>query len=294
MPTLRTYRDDVVLAVKQGASVTSIAAAEAVRRAKAGAAFAEEEPPQKSLDFKKLIIWVGAAVLILSVVGGVAGFAISLRGTQEKQTVAFRPAEFMFVERAAELPVGNLEKAELLQLLSRVVAAGNSTLGALEQYYLTRVVAEEPQLLSAQEFLFAVGAEVPESLPRSLEQPFFFGVHIFNGNQPLLIFKTNSYENAFAGMLSWEGTLQRDLAPAFGTALGAADLEQTGTTTASITPRASFRDMVIRNKDARVLRNRTGQVVLLYSFIDRSTLLITTNEYTLNEAVSRLQAARLP
>ena len=41
------------------------------------------------------------------------------------------------------------------------------------------------------------------------------GVYSWNGNQPFIILKTDSYENAFAGMLSWEKNIAGDLSALF-------------------------------------------------------------------------------
>ena len=164
----------------------------------------------------------------------------------------------------------------------------------MAQYSLTAEEGGIPKLISAQTFLSMLGAEATDSLARSFEPLFFFGVHVFNGNQPFLIFKTLSYENTFAGMLAWESTLQKELSPVFGAALTRADLQPIATSTETILPSASFEDKVLRNKDARVFRGRGGEIVLLYSFVDHATLVITTNEYTFAEIISRLGAARLP
>lgn len=53
-----------------------------------------------------------------------------------------------------------------------------------------------------------------------------------------------------------------------------------------------FTDAVIRNKDVRVLKNSEGKIALLYSFLDPSTILITTNEYTFIEILTRYTSKR--
>jgi hypothetical protein len=49
-----------------------------------------------------------------------------------------------------------------------------------------------------------------------------------------------------------------------------------------------FEDEVVKNKDIRVLKDSTNTTVLLYSFINKETLIITTNEQTFNEVYDRL------
>ncbi len=89
-----------------------------------------------------------------------------------------------------------------------------------------------------------------------------------------MVFKTSSYETSFAGMLKWEETLQQDLTPFLH---------------ASTTPgTTTFQDVVIRNKDVRVLKDTTGKAAILYSFPSKDTLVITTDEETFKEIIGRL------
>jgi hypothetical protein len=67
------------------------------------------------------------------------------------------------------------------------------------------------------------------------------------------------------------------------------------TTAASSTPESApgiidtaFKDRVVENRDARVIENAEGTILLLWTFLDRRTILITTNEATLREVISRM------
>jgi len=47
-------------------------------------------------------------------------------------------------------------------------------------------------------------------------------------------------------------------------------------------------DNIIENKDVRILKNSTGEVVLLYTFPNTNTLIITGNIETLKVVLDRL------
>ena len=72
--------------------------------------------------------------------------------------------------------------------------------------------------------------------------------------------------------------------------------QQTGTSTSSSTPplglkieiNTSFEDITIKNKDARILKNNRNDTVLLYSFLDKNTLLITSSESVFQDLANRL------
>jgi hypothetical protein len=54
-----------------------------------------------------------------------------------------------------------------------------------------------------------------------------------------------------------------------------------------------FKDKIIHNKDTRVLTTPNGQIKFLYSFIDKKTLVITTSENGLKEALYRTTTGRI-
>ena len=95
---------------------------------------------------------------------------------------------------------------------------------------------------------------------------------------PFLILTNRFYDGAFLGMLEWERFILNDLAPLF--LIRSTQREQ------------SFEDAVIKNIDVRFLRNTKGEVILLYSFIDRQTIVITTDADTFAEVVERIRTPR--
>ena len=94
-------------------------------------------------------------------------------------------------------------------------------------------------------------------------------------------------------MLSWEQNIQNDLSPLF----LRTPRERTPD---EIIPKPAqdfrvvaspFIDAVVENHDARVIRNDTQDILLLWAFADRQTLVLTTNEYTFREVLTRLKNA---
>jgi hypothetical protein len=98
-----------------------------------------------------------------------------------------------------------------------------------------------------------------------------------------IIFRLSSFENAFAGMLAWEETLAEDIGPLF----------KNSTKLATLYPTKEFEDITARNKDARVLRSETGEILLLYSFFDNNTLIITENDEAMRSLINKLSSSLL-
>jgi hypothetical protein len=115
---------------------------------------------------------------------------------------------------------------------------------------------------------------------------------MFDGPQAFLILETDSYERAFAAMLAWENTMRTDLLPLFTrvprTRIPEESTASSTTATSSLQLiRNGFLDKIVENRDTRVILNTTNDILLLWTFLNRNIIVITTNEYTLKEIISR-------
>lgn len=50
-----------------------------------------------------------------------------------------------------------------------------------------------------------------------------------------------------------------------------------------------FEDLTIKNRDMRVILDENKEILFLYSFLGRDTIIMTTNKDTLDEVTNRLQ-----
>lgn len=157
----------------------------------------------------------------------------------------------------------------------------------------TLAVRSAERFITTEELLSFLDARAPTPLIRALETTPTVGVHGIRGNQLFLLFKVNSFDHAFDGMLLWEKTLLYDLGPLFGVA--PPKLEPRGATTTAdiLESRLVIKDAIIRNRDARAAFDGTGRIVFLYSFLDKETLLIATNEETLKTVLQKARRGHL-
>jgi len=124
------------------------------------------------------------------------------------------------------------------------------------------------------------------------------GIVNIGGNQsPFFILSVTSYNDTFAGMLSWEPLMPHDLALLF-----PAYPEQTAQNTPDIpdwmkapfspkSPSVVFQDDVIDNHDVRVFKDSKGRTILLYGYWDQNTLVIARDNAAFSEIVRRLSVA---
>ena len=279
MRPLRTYGDDISkLVQKGGVSRLSMFTAEYRRQGAGGAAAPASQ--------RRLFI-IGSAALML--LGAAAAAFVFFTRSAEPLPQEFAPAPLLFAEARAEVAAAGKNRADLLFAIAAETRSINQPIGSITYLSLSLEPQSGKRLMTASEFLRTVEARVPAAFLRSLEEPFMLGVHEASGNQFFLVLKTTSYGEAFSGMLAWEPHLRRDLAP-LSPELAAAAQETAATTTPSDLSIGgdTFRDRLIRNTDTRVLLGAGGAPLLLYALPDQRTIVLTTNETTLGELLSRL------
>lgn len=277
---LHTYRGDVEETIRrQGTSVISIASAEARRREQESAPAPTERKSSRRIIMLCSVLLLGAATLL----------GYSFVATEPSPEGAVLPASFIAVDEADELELSEeTDRTLLMQQLSTERDATALSLGLMRQIYMTKVSAPETRaLLSAREFLSLLTSRAPDELLRNLDPEFMFGVHVFDGNQPLLLLKTPLYEAAFRGMLAWEEYMVEDLYPLFART-PRPNTPGEGTVKAPLAfLKGPFTDRIVENRDVRAVTDARGEILFLWTFLSRELILITTNESTVREVVSR-------
>lgn len=322
---LQTYQGDIASLVdEKNISVVSIAAAEANRRG--AKPLQTDQAPLNQEGERRLgkTPLVAAGCIMLAAAAGV-GFYIYAR-MQPVEPDARAQAPFMLVDDVLTVEVRPGDsRGEYLRAL---VAARNQV--SLSLGLMARLLVVKPsvagdgsvQEVGAPEFLQALAPNVPAELVRTLEPQMLLGVHSYDENQAFMILKADSYETAYAGLLAWEVSMRSDLAPLFTrtpavrprppvsdpvaplNASGTVATTTTATTTAAATTspagsaapapsffQGNFIDHVVENRDSRAVLNEDGDVLLLWTFLDRSTVVVATNASTLREVISRLSQA---
>ena len=299
---LQTYKGDIENLIKdKNISVVNIAAAEAEKRAQASPTPEHGGAGEGRSLLTKIMMMLGGLVL-LAAAGGIGIFIY----TELTATVSIpedTPAPFITVDKTTvvALPQAELSRVTLMQELEKVKQASGVSLGLIERLLpatiSTTLEGDTRTALSAERFLEVLASNTPEELVRTLEPQYLLGVHIFDGPQAFIILRTDSYERAFAAMLEWERTLRNDLAPLFTRVPRPRTPEEPSATSTAASAQifnTGFVDQIVENRDTRAIHNETGDLLLLWTFLDRNTIVLTTNEYTLREIISRLGAAVTP
>jgi len=288
---LRTFRADIEQTIqKTNASLTSIAAAESTRRTALDLEGRTVQKERVPFPIKKVLT---IFVALLFILGGIGALSfLFLKKEPEGIVEIVAPTSFISIDEIAEFPMGEKGRADILGGLVTLRSETALPVGLVRAIYPTLLASTTKMLVPTSSFLTTISPQFPPLLARALRPDFMLGIHSFEENQPFLILKVTAYEQAFAGMLAWELFMPRDLAPLF---TRNPRPRTQGEGAASSSPfgffETPFTDLTIGNRDTRVYMNEAGDIVLLYVFLDRETILITTNENTLQEIISRLRDA---
>lgn len=282
LPPLRTYRQDVadVMREKKTSLVRMVLEEQKERN--------KREQEVSPTSRKNLPIVLLSALFIFSTIGIVYYIYFTVNsGDNTIENLSLTP--LIFVEKNIEVSINNKDSRALRSEIIKSIQDTNRRVDSIDYLFFTETlgiqtpngIVQKKNLIPSGRFFETLGMTVPPILLRSLRPDFMLGIHSFNKNQPFLVLKTDYYDNAFAGMLEWEGHLTEDLLTLFGQENRVQELSQ-----------RKWGDTVIKNKDTRVLLDFDGNIALVYAFKDQRTLIITTSEDTFLEVSRRLDLAQ--
>lgn len=261
LPRIRTYAADMSKVIKaRGETLASIVNKEQTQP--------EKRTPTATASFspRRIAIVIGIAVLLIAGIGVLIGvFVFSPRDSVEIQSSGIIFANEVFTLSANS-------DGLLVDQLATIRRDQNLVLGEV-----MRVDVEEGNTLITGGAL-AARLGVPDALAREVVDA-MIGIHAFDRNQPFIILRIATYDRSFGAMLAWERSMGRDLAGFFAP-----------TNASGSAPLLSFTDEIAQNLD---VRRSDADWPVLYTFPEQGLLIITTNEFTLREIMTRLSSSRV-
>lgn len=256
LPRIRTYAADLSEEIRErGATLSSIVTAEQAKR-----------PVIPSVDpnmrRRTLLMAGGALALIIIGVGSVTA------------ALVFRHKDEPIVLTTSIIFSNSTTKIDLVSDHFDTLLAGKRENDKLSLGEVERIaIASQGAPVAPQDIARALG--IPDTIARDVTDA-MVGVHAFDRTQPFVILKIGAYDRVFGALLKWEPDMARGLGAFFAPRGG-------GTP-----PTLTFKDTIIDNLDVRVSQSAWP---ILYAFPAQNLLVITTNEYTLREVLTRLQNA---
>ncbi|MBK5215249.1 MAG: hypothetical protein JJE53_00345 [Candidatus Pacebacteria bacterium] len=276
---LRTYTSDMADAIRTNEmSVIKIALAEKEKR--------EQEQLYKEAEgtnTSKTFLIIGGVLLIAAAIFG-SYFLIQKRNETQAPVITKEIDTFITYDSYSNIDASSVKNINDLSTIVQNVPPVAP--GLIKALFLATKNLEVSQIITSKNFLTLTGASVPGALTRSLSDKYLLGKYSNknilsggDGSTVFLIFQTTDYNQAYASMLDWEGNLLKDLNVLFGINITESNyslLEK------------KWSDIVVNNKDARVLYGLNGEDLLYYVFVNKNNFVITSNIETLKEVISRL------
>lgn len=275
--SIRTLENDIADYTKEkNFSVLDIVAEEVKVR---GLSFENPETEEGFFSkYKKNIAVLVSAIIILA--GGYFGVSRLLeRNMSINNSMLDKITEGpILADNRIEVEVETYQGKKDIFLGKMEDALGEDNVGAkLTEISLVKSDSGRKISMDKEDLFTVAGIYIPQNLEDFLDKEFMLLNFKNDGDYPVLVFKTDSYNYVFSEMLKWESKMLESLDSVF--------------PQSDFTGEDVFIDKYIQNHDARVLENNS-EINLIYSFVDRKYLIVTNNEDALTEVFKRFTSVK--
>ena len=190
-------------------------------------------------------------------------------------------SSIIFADQTNFLPVDGLTKEKIAETISNQANNTKVKTGGMEGIYLT----ENQKVIGFKQFATFMKSNLTTDQLSLISDNFLLGVLNEKNTKDLFMFlKVKSFSDIFPVMQNWESKMLYDLHGFFGVKLSPE-------TNYLFTK--SFEDGIVANKNARILRDNNGQIVLMYVFADDNSIVITNSENAVSEIILRLNSSQI-
>lgn len=285
LKTVKTYMSDMADTVRQNEiSVIKVALAEQNKH--------EREDLYRKIEgtTSKKVFWAIGGIILIAVAIGGTYYLIKQKQKNSIPTPIIRDESIISYDETFPIEITAKDNLSEKINLAKKDTDGTAKSGTIKYFPISTINTEgvSEKITTADLFLM-LSSNAPQSLIRSLSDSFMIGTYTKTistvpddpNNQPKLfiIFQSKDYDYTYAGMFDWEKNMANDMLDLFSIETKESRLKLVET---------PWKDIVVNNKDARVLVNESGKNLLYYLFIDKTNLIITSDSNVIKEIVSRL------
>lgn len=192
-----------------------------------------------------------------------------------------------FLDQSTFLEVGGMKKDEMAEEVWKQANRTSVKVGGVEGIYLT----DNNEIIGLRKFLSLIKATfVPGEDTLLIKDNFLMGIEnsaadasATNREGFFMLLKVRSTMDIFDALRAWEKKMLTDLHGFFGVSISS-DTDYLFT--------KNFEDGIIENKNARILFDKDGGIILMYIFADENSVLITNSEPAAHEIVLRLAGSQ--
>lgn len=288
---IRTYESDLAEELaKKRATVITMAIAE--NKKETGTEKISNTPVEKKSYAKNTILFILSMILVVVGIGG--GYYLYLQSPlslQEVQTIKSKLPSIISPDIQKIVPLGTAKGVELPEKTRDVLINGDIQPQKITEFVLMQGIGSSTQRITGPEFIKIFDLKTPDIINRSITDKWMLGTFDTEKEKlPFIILTSDFFQNTYAGMLKWENSLPDELAVLLNyESKSKQDNSATTTLNSFFTIKGKFEDRTIMNRDVREFINESGEMLVLYSFVDKDTLIITTSEITLKSLIEKIE-----
>lgn len=186
----------------------------------------------------------------------------------------------IFNDKSTFLEVSGFKKEEIIQAILNKVNTTEVKAGGVEAFYLT----ENKQIIGLRRLISLIESSfVPNDNIIFVNDNFLMGVVNNESKDFFILLKVRSATDIFNALRAWEGKTFTDLHGFFGINISV---------DTSYLLTKDFEDGIVQNKNARILYDKEGKIVMMYVFADDNSIVITNSESSVHEIMLRLASAQ--
>jgi len=247
----------------------------------------EEKKKDSSIKTKKnqIFVYVGLGLLIFSV-GAIVFLFLNAKKIVTLE-VAPQYTPIIFSDKNVFLPIDELDKDRISVTIAGEASATNVKVDGVEVIYPTI----NKKVIGLREFVKLIKADFLTKDNLFFQDNFLLGA-VKSGTEPLfltggdlfMLMKVHSIPDVFLDMKKWENKMFTDLHNLWNISITSGN---------AYLLTKNFEDGIVQNKNARVLYDNEGKIVLMYVFVTDNSIVITDTEKTIKEVILRLSASKL-
>ena len=269
---VRTYSSDLAKSVQEKGG-------EAYRIARVEQGIKEREAKIMAKRNKmNLLFGLGGLGLIVTGIIAFVYFSSITKVILNPEPPATGKSIFYF-DSQNKINVEGMDYGKILIAYRKTIAETKKPSGQIEAIDFT----ENNQKISLSRFFNLLQINPPKEAEGFWDKNYFVGLFFDSGeNWPFIILRTSSYRDISQKIIPWENLMLDDLSAWL-------DIDVTGEN--SYLLQSKWSDDIISNKETRVIKDKSGGIAILYTYLDENNILFARNKKTLDETLLRLYSS---
>ena len=191
----------------------------------------------------------------------------------------------VFIDKTEYKGITGLNSNQIVQTILNEVNSAKVTNGEIEGVYLM----ENKKVIGLRRFLATLKTNLVLDQNIFVNDNFLLGIFnertsVSTNKDLFILLKSRSFLDVFPILKNWESKMFADLHGLFRVDINA-------NTNYLLTK--NFEDGFVNNKNARILRDKNGKIVLEYIFADDTSVVITNSDVAAQEIMARLVSSQI-